>query len=97
MKRSVWTMRVMVAGLLVLCFVGLVACEHIYVFQKLEQVSKGMTYDEVVEIMGSPGEEVSRDNAGLVSGTYRWSDSGGVAELYFFGGRLESIHWLGAL
>ena len=93
MKSSAWATRVLVEGLLVICSVGLVACEP--VFQKYLRVSEGMTFDEVVQIMGSPRGNLSRDTTVPRSGTYTWEDSGGVARLYFEDGILRSREWQG--
>jgi hypothetical protein len=100
MKRLTLAIRGLGVGLLILGLVGIVGCDsksaHKSVYERLHGVSEGMTYDEVVRIMGDPRQEgVAHDSAGLVTGKYTWEDSGGVAELYFEGDRLRSLEWYG--
>jgi hypothetical protein len=61
------------------------------VYQRFNRVREGMTYDEVVRIMGG----IPPDSTGLVTGTYTWEDSGGVAHISFEGGRVASKVWMG--
>lgn len=65
-------------------------------FQKLET---GMTYEQVVEILGDPGEELSRsDIAGYTTVMYSWNGEGGFGanmNAMFQNGKMVSKAQLG--
>ena len=97
MKRSIWAaIRGLVVGLAILGLVGTVVCGCKPVYEKLNDISVGMTYDEVVRILGLPSEgTVFHDSAGLVYGVYTWVDHIGTAEISFDSGRVTSKTWKG--
>lgn len=48
-------------------------------FAEYEALQTGMSYEEAVEIIGGPGQEISRsDLAGFVTVMYQWTGSGGI-------------------
>lgn len=62
-----------------------------------EQIREGMTYGEVIAVIGSPGEELSRsDMAGYVTVMYSWSNANGSnMNAMFQNGRLVTKAQLG--
>ena len=58
--------------------------------EKFNSIKQGMSYDEVVEIVGSEGELLSTSTiAGIESSTYSWeSDGWGIANIMFQNGQV---------
>ncbi len=93
--------------LLVLCTLLLTACgsdENVLTMEKFEQIENGMTYEEVVEIIGIEGTltaELGEKGTDLYTVSYMYSEKqtkgslGANASFMFQGGKLNTKVQLG--
>jgi hypothetical protein len=83
-------MRKLFLSLLILCLLSTAALAAVTMAQ-YEKVNTGMTYSEVISILGTPNQELSRaEMAGITTVMYMWEGNsiGGNMNVMFQNGKV---------